>query len=70
MKKTWYIFDNQNNIINEDNGLEDRTEAEKDFMNRFTYEEAAEEGFTLCQVLEDDKCWYECLEELTADDIF
>lgn len=70
MKNTWYIFDSESNIINEGEGIEDRNEAIENFKSRYTEDEAREYGFTLCKVLEDDQCWYECLEELTADDIY
>ena len=70
MKETWYIFDSDARIINENEGIEDKFEAIEDFKSRYPEEEARENGFTLCQILEDDNCFYECLCELTADDIY
>lgn len=70
MRETWYIFDGEGNIVNEENGTADELDAISDFKRYFTEEEAREKGYTLCRVLEDDNCYYECLEELTADDIY
>ncbi len=79
-EKAWYIMDSRNNIISQ-RFPEDETEngvfipfneflAKKEFMSRFTREEADEKGYKLCLVLEINGEWDEIIAEYTPDDIY
>ena len=70
MKEMYFIFDNQGNVVNDNNGHTDFESAKQYFIDYCGTLEAAE-GLKLCLVSLDSKgCWTECLEEYTPDEIF
>lgn len=62
MRETWYLFDSESNVISE--GYETKWDLLKAIPPK-----DAPEGSTYCKVLEDDKCWYECLEEYSRHEV-
>lgn len=79
-EKSWYIIDGSNQIVSQ-RFPEDETikgvfipfntlKAQKEFMERFTREEAEEAGYRLCLVSENDENWIEILEEYEPSDIY
>jgi hypothetical protein len=59
MHKAWVLMDSENSVITEE------YDTPEEAMKGYTEKELHEAGITCCQLLCDDKCWYECLEEIT-----
>lgn len=60
-RQTWFLFDSESNVISEEyETLEQLVKDNPPVKNgRCTY----------AKVLNDDKCWYEVIEEYTENDI-
>ena len=60
--EAWVMMNADCDVITEEHGTPDAVLAE--ILEKYTVEEAHENGFTLNKLLCDDKCWFECLEEI------
>ena len=60
--EAWVVMDTENSVMTEEHETEAAARAE--ILEKYTEEQAQENGFTVCRLLCSEGQWLECLEEV------